>query len=326
MDMLMGVLAGDGMDAVMSELGPAIQGMMGIIVLVSIPFLAFAVAYCFFGIKIYRVLLAISGIFGGGIIGALLLGLATQSAVGAVAGFLLIGAIGGLLAWYVYKVFLFIEAFFTGFIGTAALLLVLTGSIPAALVIGFIVGMALGVLICIYTKLFVMIMTAYKGAGTIASILSLLFITSGAYKILNLLLVIVFTAAGFFVQYKFFGSVTVNMDKGEKGRKGGSSKYKLVGIEGMYKGFEFDLDDTILLGRDAENCNIIFPDTCAGISRIQCQIMFDRRTRSVSIVDKFSSYGTTLNGKRLEINRTMPLAEGDVVMFGENNVFKLTSK
>lgn len=325
---LAGILEEVAKSEIQALLQKMLQGMMGIIVLVSIPFLVFAVAYCFFGIKFLRVLLVISGIFGGGMIGAFLIGIGTSSGGGAVVGFLIIGAIGGLLAWFVYKVFLAIEAFFTGFIGTSVLLFVLTENISVSLSIGLIVGMALGVLICIYARLFVMIMTVYKGASTIASILSLLFITSGSYKIIYVLLIEIFTAAGLFVQYKYGGSVSIDMYKSEKDgkRKGKGSKYMLVGIDGMYKGFEFDLDDEIVFGRDEESCNVIFPNTCAGISRIQCQIAYDRRTRSVSIVDKFSSYGTTLNGKRLEINELMPLTEGDVVMFGENNVFKLTGK
>lgn len=311
-------------DSLMSLLATALQRYMWIVVLVSIPALAFGVAYCFFGIKIYRVLLVISGFLGGGLVGALLLGILTESNAGAVIGFILVGALIGALAWYIYKVFLFIETFFSSFGTSFLLILAITKSPTAAMVIGIIVGMVLGVLICIYTKLFVMITTAYRGAGTISSILSLFFIASGAYQIVNLLLLIGFTAGGFYVQNRFFsGSYEAGGNTGSTmaASKGGSCR--LVGIEGMYKGFEFDVEDMITFGRDVDNCNVIFPDTCAGVSRIQCQISYNKKSKSASIVDKFSSYGTTLNGARLEINRTMPLKDGDVIMFGENNVFKL---
>lgn len=321
----MGDLLGDMMMGYAADyVAEAVQAYMWIVVLVSIPLLAVAVAYCFFGIKIYRVLLVISGFFGGGFIGGMLLGLITQSAAGFVIGFILIGALMGALSWYIYKVFLFIQTFFSSFSSTFMLLLVITNSPAAAMIIGIIVGMALGFLICIYTKLFVMITTAYRGAGTISSILSLFFITSGAYQIINMLLLAGFTAGGFYVQNRFFsGSFEAGGSRGRGESVSKSSACKIVGIEGMYKGFEFDVEDMITFGRDVDNCNVVFPDTCAGVSRIQCQVSYDRKSRSVSVVDKFSSYGTTLNGTKLEINKPMSLKNGDVIMFGENNVFKL---
>lgn len=321
----MGDLLGDMMMGYAADyVAEAVQAYMWIVVLVSIPLLAVAVAYCFFGIKIYRVLLVISGFFGGGFIGGMLLGLITQSAAGFVIGFILIGALMGALSWYIYKVFLFIQTFFSSFSSTFMLLLVITNSPAAAMIIGIIVGMALGVLICIYTKLFVMITTAYRGAGTISSILSLFFITSGAYQIINMLLLAGFTVGGFYVQNRFFsGSFEAGGSRGRGESVSKSSACKIVGIEGMYKGFEFDVEDMITFGRDVDNCNVVFPDTCAGVSRIQCQVSYDRKSRSVSVVDKFSSYGTTLNGTKLEINKPMSLKNGDVIMFGENNVFKL---
>lgn len=311
-------------DYVLSILAPVIQAYMWIVVLVSIPALVLAVAYCFFGIKIYRVLLVISGFFGGGLVGAVLLCAITQSGAGAVIGFILVGALIGALSWFIYKVFLFIQTFFSSFGATFLLMLIITQSPTVAMVIGVIVGMVLGVLICIYTKLFVMITTAYRGAGMISGILSLFFITSGAYQIVNLLLLVGFTVGGFYVQNRFFsGSFEAGGNNSRENVVSKSSLCKLVGIEGMYKGFEFDVEDMITFGRDVDNCNVIFPDTCAGVSRIQCQISYNRKNRSASIVDKFSSYGTTLNGTKLEINRPMPLKNGDVIMFGENNVFKL---
>lgn len=318
---ILGLLEDGATDMLMSYLSEYLQDAMGIVVLACIPFLALAVAYCFFGIKIYRVLLVINGALSGAIVGAVLFAALFESGGAAVVGAILLGALFGALAWFIYKVFLFIETFFTGFTVTAVLLLALIQNVPAALILGVIAGIAMGVLVCIYTKLLVMIMTAYKGAGTIASILSLFFITSGAYGVLYLLLLAAFTVAGFYVQNRFFG-VSYDPDKGKAGNVM-LSNGKVVGIEGMYKGFEFDLEDSLTFGRDVDNCNVVFPDTCAGVSRIQCQIMFDKKTRTVNIVDRFSSYGTTLNGMKLEINRVMPLKDGDVIMFGENNVFKM---
>lgn len=298
-----------------------IQEMMWLIVLASIPLLIFAVAYCFFGIKIYRILLVISGALLGITVGAVLLAIADGGAVGVIIGAILFGAAGGILSWYAYKVFLFIQTFLSAFSITTIALLLLTNNMAVSMVLGIIAGMALGILVCIYAKTLIMITTAYNGAGMIASILSLFFVTSGLYSFINFVLLIGLTVGGYFVQNKLYGSVIESNDK-EK-NIAGVRKYKLVGIEGMYKGFEFDIDNAIILGRDVENCNVIFPDTCAGVSRIQCQVMVDKKLRALTIVDKFSSYGTSLNGTKLEINKVTPIKKGDVIMFGENNVFKI---
>lgn len=319
-DLLLDYIVDAAVGGIMSQIGALIQAYIWIVVLVSIPALIFAAAYCFFGVKIYRVLLVISGVAGGGLAGALFLALVTDSGAGFVIGFILFGALFGVLSWFFYKVFLFIQTFFSALSVTCSIMFVITSNFGVSLTLGIIAGLALAILICIYTKLFVMITTAYQGAGSIASILSLFFITSKAHSVVNLLLLIVFTALGFYVQNRFFGD-TYNGGKKENSML---ARYKLVGIEGMYKGFEFDLEDRMTFGRDVDNCNVIFPDTCAGVSRIQCEITYDQRSKSVSIVDRYSSYGTTLNGTRLEINRPMPLKNGDVVMFGENNVFKLS--
>lgn len=329
----MGDLLGDMMadhamdfteDCVVPYMISVIQTYMWIIVLVSIPLLAAAVAYCFFGIRIYRVLLVVSGFSGGGLVGGLVLGLATESVAGAVTGLILAGALTGVLSWYIYKVFLFIQTFFSGFLATFLLLLLTTESPAASMIIGIIAGMVLGVLICIYTKLFVMIATAYRGACTISSILSLFFIASGAYRIIDLILLAGFTAGGLYVQNRFFSeSCEVGGSRGKGVAVPEEGACTIVGIEGMYKGIEFDVEDMITFGRDADSCNVIFPDNSAGVSRIQCQISYSRKNRSASVVDRFSSYGTTLNGIKIEIDRPMSLKNGDVIMFGEDNVFKI---
>lgn len=115
-DLLGGMVADYAMGYAENYVMSVLQAYMWIIVLISIPLLAVAIAYCFFGIKIYRVLLVISGLFGGGIVGGLLLGLITESGGGAVVGFLLVGALMGALSWYIYKVFLFIQTFFFQFL------------------------------------------------------------------------------------------------------------------------------------------------------------------------------------------------------------------
>lgn len=333
---------GEVADYIETAMRTMVQQAVGFIVLMSIPALIFAIAYCFFGIKVYRVFLVIGAVFGGGTLGSLfvgsivlvtglggidkisadkIIGAIGAASAGAVIGFILSALIFGVLAWFLYKVFLFIEAFATGLFTTTAILYFVTDKkIVLSLCIGVVVGLVLAIMVCIYAKVFIMIITAYKGAGKIAGTMSLFFIINPiTHCVVYFLLLAVFTGLGFFIQYRFFAG---NYSR-EKTENPVLARYKLFCIEGIYKGAEFDVEGAVTLGRDGDNCNVVFPDTCAGVSRIQCEIRYDSRIKSVTIVDRYSSYGTTLNGTRLEINRVMPMNNGDVIMFGENNVFKL---
>ena len=98
---------------------------------------------------------------------------------------------------------------------------------------------------------------------------------------------------------------------------------KLIGVEGAYKGASFDLSGVVLVGRDATKCNIVYPSGTKGVSRIQCQFTRNPQTGAVSVQDNGSSYGTSVNGAKLQTGQIMYLNAGDVISFGENNVFKI---
>ena len=98
---------------------------------------------------------------------------------------------------------------------------------------------------------------------------------------------------------------------------------KLIGVEGAYKGASFDLSGVVLVGRDATKCNIVYPSGTKGVSRIQCQFTRNPQTGAVSVQDNGSSYGTSVNGVKLQTGQIMYLNAGDVISFGENNVFKI---
>ena len=98
---------------------------------------------------------------------------------------------------------------------------------------------------------------------------------------------------------------------------------KLIGVEGAYKGASFDLSGVVLVGRDATKCNIVYPSGTKGVSRIQCQFTRNPQTGAISVQDNGSSYGTSVNGVKLQTGQIMYLNAGDVISFGENNVFKI---
>lgn len=392
-------------------LGQVISAIMAVaapmFLLCSIPALIYGIALCFFGVRIYRVLLVIQSVIIGGCTGSFLtifIYTLCRTAGGnypkaggiigwGIFGFLLIGALCGLAAWFLYMVFLFLQSFGIGFsIGFGGFIMIRmvailekimtavanggqgAAGIPGMIVtscgvgigIGVLLGLVLGVLTCIFAKWLVMGTTAFKGGQKVGTTLALLVFvahgTYGVYQIVSIVLSILLIGGGFAVQFLMdkknpcnIGRKSTNggvdMQQGQYRQPGqyGSQGYgqqpqyaqqmqaqpqmiqqpvepkkcKLIGLDGMYKGFDFDIDRNTALGRDTNRCNIIFPDSCAGVSKVQCELKLNPETGAVSIEDKFSTYGTSVNGVKLEKGAVRFLNPGDVIMFGENNVFKI---
>ncbi len=95
----------------------------------------------------------------------------------------------------------------------------------------------------------------------------------------------------------------------------------LKGVRGVYAGQTFALDQDIIFGRDINNCNVIFPSGCAGISRIHCKICLGFNGQKAVIIDCNSKYGTYLNGMRLYPGQPAILQTGSTISFGVDNVF-----
>jgi len=81
-------------------------------------------------------------------------------------------------------------------------------------------------------------------------------------------------------------------------------------VSGMFEGNEFTVEDTILFGRDAVTCNIVYPDGTPGISTLHCKLMVSEN--GLTIMDLDSSYGTFLgDGTRLAPYQPFSLQSGD---------------
>lgn len=320
----------------------------GVITPFLLPVVLLGVANCFFGYKIFRVLLAINTGIVGGVIGIVLGLICTDaSAGGAVVGFILGAALFGTLAWFLYKVFIFVQAFSTGFsVGfLIGILLSKFQNLTLGIILGIVLGIALGVLVIIFERIVIMAITSFRGASSIALVLAFLIIKNPAnFSKWNGVLTVVFTIGGFLFQYLFkFGNAQgvpvsvgkISLPKIQRNTvkqpaakplamKQPKGMPVLLGIDGLYKGFEFDLDRTLLFGRDEERCNILYPENANGISKIQFEIGISRENGQVYVIDQYSTYGTNVNGHRLETNKAAFLNNGDIVMFGEGNVFKVT--
>ena len=94
--------------------------------------------------------------------------------------------------------------------------------------------------------------------------------------------------------------------------------------EGVYKGEEIELGDmeTLLVGRDASQCNLIIEGEKA--SRKHCSITYCARMDSYLLCD-YSFNGTYYkNGQRLPKHMNLELPEGTVIYLGDKkNVLRL---
>lgn len=82
------------------------------------------------------------------------------------------------------------------------------------------------------------------------------------------------------------------------------------GISGMYEGNDISVEDTILFGRDAETCNIVYPDGTPGISTLHCKLLVS--DGALYIMDLDSSFGTFLrDGTQLVPYQPYALQSGD---------------
>ncbi len=95
------------------------------------------------------------------------------------------------------------------------------------------------------------------------------------------------------------------------------------GLSGQYANQIFPLNGQMVFGRNVNSCNILFSDDTKGISRMHCKIEANGDT--VTITDLGSSYGTFVNGNKLQPYSPRKLNVGDTFYLGDkNNLFSLT--
>ena len=87
-----------------------------------------------------------------------------------------------------------------------------------------------------------------------------------------------------------------------------NTEYSLTGI--AFPNSVFAIKESIVIGRNAESCNIVYAEGTPGISSIHCRVALING--SITLFDLNSSYGTFLeNGEKLEANRPYALKEGE---------------
>ena len=70
----------------------------------------------------------------------------------------------------------------------------------------------------------------------------------------------------------------------------------------------------VVVGRDPNRCQIVYPKDAAGVSSVHCTITFDGN--EVTVADNGSSYGTFVGGEKVEPGRPMVMHRGQEVVFG----------
>ncbi|MEN6470719.1 MAG: trypsin-like peptidase domain-containing protein [Clostridiaceae bacterium] len=91
-------------------------------------------------------------------------------------------------------------------------------------------------------------------------------------------------------------------------RPQGGAAFSLVGA--AFAGSVFPVKESVVIGRNATECNLVYPDGTPGISSVHCRVALVGG--ALNLYDLSSSYGTYLeNGVKLEPNRPYPLHEGD---------------
>ena len=98
---------------------------------------------------------------------------------------------------------------------------------------------------------------------------------------------------------------------------------KIKGVSGVFNDKEFTVEDSLVIGRKESTCNVVFPKSVEGISRAHCRI--EERKSKATLTDLGSSYGTYLNGDKLEPNVPHILHDGDTFYLGDrSNMFTVT--
>lgn len=101
------------------------------------------------------------------------------------------------------------------------------------------------------------------------------------------------------------------------------SNFRLQGRRGVYAGRRFPVNGVLRLGRDSQKNGLVYPEGTKGVSKIHCEIYF--QGQQPCIRDLGSTYGTYLNGRKLNSGENYPLQIGDRIWIGsEGQEFQIT--
>ncbi len=72
----------------------------------------------------------------------------------------------------------------------------------------------------------------------------------------------------------------------------------------------------VVIGRDPNRCQVVYPKDTAGVSSVHCTITFDGN--EVTVADNGSSYGTFIGGTKVEPGKPKVMHRGQEITFGSD--------
>lgn len=99
--------------------------------------------------------------------------------------------------------------------------------------------------------------------------------------------------------------------------------FRLYGLSGYYAGSSLTSSQRLVAGRDPSQCQLVYPFNTPGVSKCQLCVDIDVMKGSVKVSDLYSSYGTRVNGQMLPRGGYMYVNSGDIISFGEDQVFEI---
>ncbi|NBH14928.1 FHA domain-containing protein [Lachnospiraceae bacterium] len=93
------------------------------------------------------------------------------------------------------------------------------------------------------------------------------------------------------------------------------SGMRLQAVSGVFAGKRYAISSRVRIGRDASRNELVYPQGTPGISGAHCELSF--RNGQVYIRDLGSTYGTFVDGKKIEPNHQVPLRLGESFYMGQ---------
>ena len=120
-------------------------------------------------------------------------------------------------------------------------------------------------------------------------------------------------------------TVTENTGSGATGIPGGFVKPQNYGpvlecVQGVMVGRRIPVQSDMVLGVDPSRCNLLMPVGTPGISRRHLRIW--PANGRICIMDLGSTYGTWLNGQKMNPGLVYTMAPGSVIFMGKNEYFR----
>ncbi len=95
----------------------------------------------------------------------------------------------------------------------------------------------------------------------------------------------------------------------------------LLGLDGQYINDEIPINGEMILGRK-DICQVMFEKSTPGVSGVHCKVEYDAESKTLTLWDLNSTYGTRLlSGRKVAPNQKVVLKEGEGFIIGQNQIF-----